>query len=74
MDIGSSKSDGEDGGGDGSGVWAGGAAPVAERSAAQKKIDKDFLEACFEGPLEDVGRFASKGAGISFQRNSSTTL
>eukprot|EP00392_Amoebophrya_sp_AT5.2_P009239 g9267.t1 len=43
------------------GVWAGGEAPVEERSAAQKKLDKEFLECCFEGELDEVKKLLEKG-------------
>ncbi|CAD7928023.1 unnamed protein product [Amoebophrya sp. A120] len=44
------------------GLWAGGEAPVIERSAAQKKLDKEFVECCFDGDLDEVKKLLEKGA------------
>ena len=43
------------------GVWAGGEAPVEEKSAAQKKLDKDFIECAFDGEMDEVKRLLEEG-------------
>ncbi|CAD7928547.1 unnamed protein product [Amoebophrya sp. A25] len=44
------------------GVWAGGEPPAAERTGAQKKLDKEFLECSFDGDLDGVKKMLGKGA------------
>jgi len=44
------------------GVWVDGEAPVEERSKEQKKLDKEFLDCCFEGETEEVEKLLGQGA------------
>eukprot|EP00397_Hematodinium_sp_SG-2012_P017414 GEMP01017805.1.p1 GENE.GEMP01017805.1~~GEMP01017805.1.p1 ORF type:complete len:551 (+),score=149.73 GEMP01017805.1:560-2212(+) len=52
----------EVGGSTGDGTWAGGEAPKESKSKEQIKLDKDFLDCCFEGEVEEATKLLEKGA------------
>ena len=42
-------------------MWAGGEAPVEEKSAAQRKLDKDMIECAFDGELDEMKKLLEEG-------------